>query len=81
MTMRTFVIGALSAAVALTIFAASDAASAAPRKPGGVGICISVPPPDCNFFLRPVCTSKSACGGCLKWACRLDVGATGKKKS
>ncbi len=79
MTMRTFVVGALSAAVALTMFAASDAAVAAKRKPGGAGICISVPAPECNFFLRPVCTSKSACGGCLKWACSL-TGTVEKKK-
>ena len=79
--MRNFVIGALSAAMALTAFAVNNAASAAPKKPGQVGICISVPQPECNFFLRPVCTSKSACGGCLKWACRLDAGATEKKKS
>lgn len=70
MTVRSLLVGALGAAVFLTAFAASDQASAAPKRPKKPGICISVPPPECNLFLRPVCTKKSGCGGCLKWACQ-----------
>jgi hypothetical protein len=77
MIVRKLLAAALGAAVIWGAFAVADATSAAPpRKGGGVGICVSVPPPECNFFLRPVCTNKSACGGCLKWACML--GSDGK---
>ncbi|MEJ0076091.1 MAG: hypothetical protein WDO17_11695 [Alphaproteobacteria bacterium] len=53
----------------MSAFAVSDA-FAAPKKPGGVGICITKPQPECNLFLKAVCTKKSRCGGCLQWACK-----------
>ena len=71
MTVRGFVIGALSVASCFAIFAATTEASAEMRKKGGgVGICISVPPPVCNLFLHAVCVKKSRCGGCLAWKCQ-----------
>jgi hypothetical protein len=45
--------------------------SAAPKKPGGAGICVTKPQPECNLILKAVCTKKSKCGGCLEWVCKL----------
>jgi len=73
MTLRRLVVGALSAAVFMGMYAAvSDASAEMVRKPkGGAGICKTVPQPDCNLFLKATCTQKSKCGGCLKWVCKL----------
>ncbi len=70
MTVRNLVVGALSVAVCLTVFAASDQASAARKAKRPAGPCVIVKPPVCNLFLHPVCIRKTGCGGCLKWACR-----------
>jgi hypothetical protein len=72
MTVRRLLVGALSAAMFLGMFAAGSDASAEMRKKGkgGAGICVSKPMPDCNLFLKAVCEKKSKCGGCLKWVCK-----------
>jgi hypothetical protein len=69
MIVRKLLTVSFSAAVFMSAFAVSDA-FAAPKKPGGVGICITKPQPECNLFLKAVCTKKSRCGGCLQWACK-----------
>ena len=71
MTVRGLLVGALSVAACLAVSAAfSDASAEMKKKGGGIGICISKPKPDCNFFLQAVCTKKSRCGGCLAWKCQ-----------
>ena len=72
MTLRGFVVGAFGAVVFVAAFAAASAVSAEvlKKKPGGAGICVSKPMPDCNLFLKATCEKKSACGGCLKWVCK-----------
>lgn len=72
MTVRRLVVGALSAAVFMGMFAVGSDASAEmkPKAPRG-GICKTVPQPECNLFLKATCTQKSKCGGCLKWTCKL----------
>ena len=72
MTVRSLVVGTLSAAIFMGAFVAATGASAemAKKKGGGVGICVSKPMPDCNLFLKAVCEKKSKCGGCLKWVCK-----------
>jgi hypothetical protein len=68
---RKLLIGALGVAVCMGMFAAGSDASAEMKKKGGrVGICVSKPMPDCNLFLKAVCTKKSKCGGCLAWTCK-----------
>lgn len=69
MIVRRLLAVSFSAAVLTSAFATTDA-FAAPKKPGGVGICISKPQPECNLFLKAVCTKKSKCGGCLQWVCK-----------
>jgi len=70
MTLRSFVVGALSVAVMMGAFAATSGASAEMAKKRGGGSCVSKPQPDCNLFLKAVCEKKSKCGGCLKWVCK-----------
>jgi len=71
MAVRGLLVGALSVAACLAVSAGfSDASAEMKKKGGGVGICISKPKPDCNFFLQAVCTKKSKCGGCLAWKCQ-----------
>ena len=70
MTLRGFVVGALSLAACLAVSAAFSDASAEMKKKGRAGICVTKPAPECNFFLQAVCTKKSKCGGCLEWKCQ-----------
>jgi hypothetical protein len=70
MTLRSFVVGALSAAVFMGAFATGASAEMAKKRGGGAGTCVSKPQPDCNLFLKAVCEKKSKCGGCLKWVCK-----------
>jgi hypothetical protein len=80
MTVRGLLVGAFSVAACLAVSAAfSDASAEMKKKGGGVGICVSKPQPQCNFFLHPVCLFKSKCGGCQAWAC-LGYGPQQKKK-
>ena len=67
---RKVLAASLGAAVLMSAFATTEA-FAAPKKPGGAGICISKPQPECNLVLKAVCTKKSKCGGCLEWVCKL----------
>ena len=70
MIVRKVLAASFVAAVFMSAFAGTEA-FAAPKKPGGVGICISKPQPECNLILKAVCAKKSKCGGCLEWACKL----------
>ena len=70
MIVRKLLIASFGAAVLMSAFAVTEA-SAAPKKPGGAGICVTKPQPECNLILKAVCTKKSKCGGCLQWVCKL----------
>ena len=67
---RKVLAATLAAALLMSAFAATEV-SAAPKKPGGAGICVTKPQPECNLILKAVCTKKSKCGGCLQWVCKL----------
>ena len=68
MTIRRLVVGALSAAVFMGMFAAVTDASAEMRKKGPA--CKGAAEPSCNLFLKATCEKKNKCGGCLKWVCK-----------
>ena len=72
MTLRGFIVGALSAVIFMGAFAVGSGTSAEtkPKAGGGADTCVSKPMPDCNLFLKATCEKKSACGGCLKWVCK-----------
>jgi hypothetical protein len=68
MRVRRLLVGALSAAVFMSMFAIITDASAEMRKAGRT--CKSAAEPSCNLFLKATCEKKSKCGGCQKWVCK-----------
>jgi hypothetical protein len=52
---RKVLVASLGAALLMGAFAATEA-SAAPKKPGGAGICVTKPQPECNLILKAECT-------------------------
>jgi hypothetical protein len=57
MIVRKVLAASFVAAVFMSAFAGTEA-FAAPKKPGGVGICISKPQPECNLILKAVCAKQ-----------------------
>jgi hypothetical protein len=52
---RNVLAASLGAALLVSAFAPTEV-SAAPKKPGGAGICVTKPQPECNLILKAVCT-------------------------
>lgn len=67
--MHRFAMGVLCAAICLGLSLASGPAAAKKMRRVAPGPCIIVQQPICLPFWLPLCTRKTACGGCLKWQC------------